>query len=178
MSFLAIYVLGGITFLPLLIVAVLVHAYVTLPVHKDTAYREPDPKSIRRPGDDIDAIKSAQQNLGEKFQPRDGHDSDVAAGYFAVCREYIPGGAGGKPPERATPVGSTTVTAPSPSVYQTMYRSIFDRKANNSPLDKKGNGRPQNRGGNVFYVVLRLLPLMPKRLLWNLWLITFAVTAT
>lgn len=108
-----------------------------------------------QPGDDIDAIKRAQKTLGEKFQPRNNHEADVAAGYFAVCREYIPGGVNGKPPERTTPIGSTTVSAASPSVYQSMYRSIFERKQNNSPLGEKGNGRPQKRGGNVFYVVLR-----------------------
>jgi hypothetical protein len=36
-----------------------------------------------------------------------------------------------------------------------MYRSIFDRKQVNNPLDNKGIGRPQRRGTNVFYVVLR-----------------------
>ena len=155
LEFLLIYTLGGITFIPLLICAVLLHAYLTFPIHEDTAYREPDAESIVRPGDDDDAIRKAQKTLGEKFQPRSNHEADVAAGYFAVCREYTPGGVNGKPPERTTPVGSTTVSAPSPSVYQSMYRSIFDRKQNNSPLDNKGNGRPQRRGGNVFYVVLR-----------------------
>ncbi|TVY19542.1 putative PH domain-containing protein [Lachnellula arida] len=156
LGFLFVYTLGGITFIPLLICAVLLHAYLTFPIHEeDTAYREPDNESIVRPEDDIDAIKDAQKTLGEKFQSRREHEGDVAAGYFAVCREYTPGGVNGKPPERTTPVGSTTVSAPSPSVYQSMYRSIFDRKQNNSPLDNKGAGRPQRRGGNVFYVVLR-----------------------
>jgi len=158
LGFLFIYTLGGITFIPLLLAAVLLHAYLTFPVvHQDTAYRErePEPDSIVRPGDDLDAIKNAQKTLGEKFQPRSSHEADVAAGYFAVCREYTPGGVNGKPPERTTPVGSTTVSAPSPSVYQSMYRSIFDRKQVNNPLDNKGVGRPQRRGTNVFYVVLR-----------------------
>ncbi|KAH8686049.1 hypothetical protein BGZ60DRAFT_396766 [Tricladium varicosporioides] len=154
-GFLFIYVLGGLTFFPLIIVAVLAHVYITFPTHKDTAYRETDTESIVQPGDDIDAIERAQKTLAEKFQPRNNHEADVAAGYFAVCREYIPGGVNGKPPERTTPTGSTTVSAASPSVYQSMYRSIFERKQNNSPLGEKGNGRPQKRGGNVFYVVLR-----------------------
>ncbi|TVY75614.1 putative PH domain-containing protein [Lachnellula suecica] len=156
LGFVFVYTLGGITFIPLLLAAVLLHAYLTFPLHEDTAadtaYREP---ALVRPGDDIDAIKTAQKTLGEKFQARSNHEADVAAGYFAVCREYTPGGVNGKPPERTTPVGSTTVSAPSPSVYQSMYRSIFDRKQTNSPLDNKGAGRPQRRGGNVFYVVLR-----------------------
>jgi hypothetical protein len=157
-GFLFTYILGGITFIPLLLVAVLIDGYFRFPVvQQDTAFRELPDSSILRPGDDIDAIKNVQRSLGDKvkLEPRDEHDSDVAAGYFAVCREYIPGGAGGKPPERTTPLGSTTVAAQSPSVYQSMYRSIFDRKQNNGPLDNKGGGRPQKRGGNVFYVVLR-----------------------
>ncbi|KAG9230086.1 hypothetical protein BJ875DRAFT_445352 [Amylocarpus encephaloides] len=155
-GFLVIYIIGGVTLIPLLITGLLVHAYFTFPIYnQDAAAREADPSSITRPGDDIDAIENARKTLGEKILAREGHELDVAAGYFAVCREYIPGGTGGKPPERTTPVGSTTVSAPSPSVYQSMYRSIFDRKQNNSPLGNKGPGRPQSRGNNVFYVVLR-----------------------
>ena len=83
-------------------------------------------------------------------------ETDVAAGYFAVCREYTPMGINAKPIERSTPVGSATVAAPSPSVYQTMYRSIFDRKPSPGPLDNK-NGASQRpkKAGNVFFVVLR-----------------------
>lgn len=154
-GFLFIYFLGGLTFLPLLVLLVFVHAYLTFPIHKDTAFQEDEADSIIRDGDDVDAIKRAQKTLGEKFQLRSSHEADVAAGYFAVCREYVPGGVNGKPPERNTPVGSTVVSAPSQSVYQSMYRSIFDRKPNASPLDNKGAGKPQKKGGNVFYVVLR-----------------------
>lgn len=152
--FLFIYCLGGLTFLPLIIIAILLHAYLTFPVHDDDSSRK-DYELISRPGDDPDAIKSAQKSLGEKFQIHNNHEADVAAGYFAICREYSPGGVNGKPPERTTPVGSTTVSAPSPSVYQSMYRSLFERKTNNGPLDNKAAGKPQKKGGNVFYVVLR-----------------------
>jgi hypothetical protein len=154
-GFLFVYILGGLTFLPLLVLAVLLHAYVTFPIREDITFRENDHVSIVRPGDDVDAIKSAQQTLGEKFQAQSNHEADVAAGYFAVTREYVPGNVNSKPLERNTPVGSTTISAPSPSVYQSMYRSIFDRKPHASPLDNKGAGKPQKRGGNVFYVVLR-----------------------
>jgi len=153
--FLFVYILGGLTFIPLLILSLLLHAYFAFPIVEDTAYREPEADAIVRPGDDLDAIKRAQKTLGEKFQPRNSHEADVAAGYFAVCREYVPGGVNGKPPERSTPLGSTVVSTPSQSVYQSMYRSIFDRKPNTSPLDNKGIGKPQKKGGNVFYVVLR-----------------------
>lgn len=153
--FLFVYILGGLTFIPLIVIAIFAHAYLTFPVRDDTAYREDEVDPIVQPGDDLDAIKRAQKTLEEKFQPRSGHEADVAAAYFSVSREYTPNGINAKPPERSTPVGSTTVSAASPSVYQSMYRSIFDRKPNNSPLDNKGVGKPQKRGGNVFYVVLR-----------------------
>lgn len=157
LAFLFIYVLGGLTFLPLLLAAVLVHAYLTFPVHDNDndAGQDRNPNSIIEAGDDVDAIKRAQQTLGEKYQPRDLHESEVFAGWFAVSREYTERGLNGKPPERVTPIGSTTVSAPSPSVYQSMYRSIFERKPSNSPIENKGNGKPQKRGNNVFYVVLR-----------------------
>jgi hypothetical protein len=157
LEFLFAYFLGGVTFLPLIVVAVLFHAYVTFPVHEDTAYRENDEVSIVQPGDDVDAIKKAQKTLEEKFQHRNNHEADVASGYFAVFRDYNPGGVNSKPLERNTPAGTTTISAPSPSVYQSMYRSIFDRKPSTSPLDNKGAGKPQKRGGNVFYVVLRYI---------------------
>lgn len=101
------------------------------------------------------AVERARKDLGDKFISRAGDGLDVAAGYFAVCREYVPGGVNGKPPERTTPAGSTVVQPKSDSVYQSIYRGIFDRKPNNSPLDSKSPGKPMRRGGNVFYVVLR-----------------------
>ncbi|KFY07282.1 hypothetical protein V492_07293 [Pseudogymnoascus sp. VKM F-4246] len=155
--FLFVYVLGGLTFLPLLAVVLIVHAYLTFPV-RETPIEVPGAqgnKDLLRDGDRADAVRSASKNLDEKFQSRSSQESDVAAGYFAVCREYVPGGINGKPPERTTPTGSTVVTSPSPSVYQSMYRSIFDRRKDTNPLDIKGVGRPISKGGNVFYVVLR-----------------------
>ena len=154
MQTLAWFLLGFLTW-PFIIIAILIHAYVTFPIHEDTACRETD---IVQPGDDVDLISKAQKTLGEKFQPR-SHEVDVAASYFAIYREYSPGGVNSKPSglERSSPAGSTTISTPSPSVYQSMYRSIFDRKPSTSPLDNKGAGKPQKRGGNVFYVVLRYI---------------------
>ncbi|KAF1958745.1 hypothetical protein CC80DRAFT_407983, partial [Byssothecium circinans] len=83
------------------------------------------------------------------------HVPDVASGYFAVCREYVPGGINGKPPKRTTPTGSAVVTE-SPSVYQTMYRSIFDRNKPISPSLDSLQGR-NKKARNVFYVVLSRL---------------------
>ncbi|KXX76256.1 Testis-expressed sequence 2 protein [Madurella mycetomatis] len=155
-TFLLTYLLGGITFLPLLAVAILIHAHLTFPYREDADVPQPSANGddLIQPGDDLDALKAAQKEDAKARQLR--HESDVAAGYFAVCREYTPMGINAKPIERSTPVGSAMVAAPSQSVYQTMYRSIFDRKAGPSPLDNKNgvNQRPK-KAGNVFYVVLR-----------------------
>lgn len=155
LGFLLIYLLGGLTFVPLLICAGLLHAYLTLPRHDEVTKGDHDASSIIKPGDDVAAAEKAKKDLGDKFKIRPGDGGDVAAGYFAVCREYVPGGVNGKPPERTTPSGSTVVQPKSDSVYQSIYRGIFDRKPTNGPLDNKSPGKPQRRGGNVFYVVLR-----------------------
>jgi hypothetical protein len=157
-SFLLTYLLGGVTFIPLLLVTVLLHAYFTLPVRDDVAdTRDPDPESIVQPGDDTTELEAAQKG---ETKPRYTDTSDVAAGYFAVCREYVPMGINAKPIERSTPVGSTTVAAPSQSVYQAMYRSIFDRKQGSNPLESSnGVGARPKKAGNVFYVVLRYVLL-------------------
>jgi hypothetical protein len=44
-----------------------------------------------------------------------------------------------------------------------MYRSLFDRKPNTSPLDNKGVGKPQKKNGNLFYVVLRYVVVDGER---------------
>ncbi|KAI1263340.1 hypothetical protein F5Y18DRAFT_393994 [Xylariaceae sp. FL1019] len=153
-AFLLTYLLGGVTFIPLVVAAILLHAHLTFPVRDhDVPLLPNDPESIVQPADDIPDFDIAQK---EEDKQKLLADSDVAAGYFAVCREYTPMGINAKPIERTTPVGSTTVAAPSPSVYQSMYRSIFDRKQTPGPLDdnKSVSLRPK-RAGNVFYVVLR-----------------------
>ncbi|KAL8693286.1 MAG: hypothetical protein Q9218_001846 [Villophora microphyllina] len=149
------YILGGLTFLPLLFGLVLLHAHLTFP---NVAYRtlttEDRWGSIEHAKDDGQSSKSsaALADLKQRFQS--GHEPDVAAGYFAVCRDYVPGGVNGKPPERTTPAGAV-VAAESPSVYQSMYRSIFERKQGPTLDAGKGNVRPAKRARNVFFVVLR-----------------------
>ena len=152
--FLFVYVLGGVTFVPLCIAAVLAFIYYTsVPLANRSATRADDLGEIARPNDDQLVFKSGTDDLEEKFHRK--HDSDVAAGYYAVCREYVPGGVNGKPPDRLSPAGEV-VANESPSVYQSMYRSIFDRsqKATIDP-SKEGAGKTVKRPNNVFYVVLR-----------------------
>ncbi|KAH7019636.1 hypothetical protein EDB80DRAFT_563000 [Ilyonectria destructans] len=159
-SLLVAYLLGGVTFIPLAVIAVLAIGFYALPErgHVDSAQAD-HVDDIVLPGDDTTDLDAAKKASKDGAKPRANNDLDVAAGYFAVCREYTPMGINAKPIERSTPVGSTTVASPSPSVYQTMYRSIFERKPAPGPLDNSPNNtsvsqRPK-KAGNVFYVVLR-----------------------
>ena len=159
-AFIATYLLGGLTFLPVLLVLLFVHAYLTSPIQpRPSRSFKPSSDDLRDANDDGRNIKSRESTaeLAEKFHRR--HEPDVAAGYFAVCREYVPGGINGKPPERTTPAGAVVATE-SPSVYQSMYRSIFDRKQGPSLDPGKGNGKTAKRARNVFFVVLRHKHLM------------------
>lgn len=145
------YLLGGVSFLPIL--AILAYYTLTAP----SAVHDPQPSDPpSRPtidGDDI--LKGDASGLPPEIRLRE-RDSEAASGYFAVTREYVPGGVSGKPPERPTPVGGN-VAVESPSVYQSMYRSIFERNKQSSPsMDaNRGNVRANRRARNVFFVVLR-----------------------
>ena len=157
------YLLGGFTFIPLLLAAVLAHAHYSFPrrydldvSHDPTPTDDGDKGGIVQPGDDTTPLDAAKRDDGGKPATRPSEHLDVASGYFAVCREYTPMGINAKPIERSTPVGSTTVAAPSPSVYQTMYRSLFDRKAAPAgTVENSGMSQRPKKAGNVFYVVLR-----------------------
>ncbi|KAI2778130.1 hypothetical protein F4815DRAFT_447715 [Daldinia loculata] len=154
-SFLLTYLFGGVTFIPLVLAVILLHAHLTFPTRDEIVKEDDgnDSNSIVQPDDDTTALREAQK---EESKQRLLAESDTAAGYFAVCREYTPMGINAKPIERSTPVGSTTIAPPSQSVYQSMYRSIFDRKQTPSPLDdSKGVSQRPKKAGNVFYVVLR-----------------------
>ena len=152
-AFLLTYLLGGLTLLPLLLAIVLLHAYLTFPIRQLSSISTA-PDALRDSKDDGPNLKSSESitDIAEKFKR--AHEPDVAAGYFAVCREYVPGGVNGKPPERTTPAGTIIVTE-SPSVYQSMYRSMFDRKQGPNLESGKGNGKTVKRARNVFFVVLR-----------------------
>lgn len=167
-ALLVAYLLGGVTFVPLLIGLVLLHAHYTLPF-RGGVDGVPDfhPDSVVQDGDDTTALDEARAKERADDSDGDGrsrrkkdsdatvHELDVAAGYFAVCREYTPQGINAKPIERTTPAGTTTVAPPSPSVYQTMYRSIFDRKPVPGPIENNSMSNRPRKAGNTFYVVLR-----------------------
>ncbi|WEW57507.1 hypothetical protein PRK78_002974 [Emydomyces testavorans] len=148
-----VYVLGGVTFIPLVFGLLFLHAYFALPLSENAPESDNDGADrIERSTADQSALQSGTDVLAEKFQRT--HESDVAAGYFTVCREYVPGGVNGKPPERTTPAGEV-ITPESPSVYQSMYRSIFERKQSPTIDPGKANGKNNKKGRNVFYIVLR-----------------------
>ena len=151
-TYVTIYITGGLTFLPILFCLLLLHGYFNFPKRPSGTPSASD--SVRDPSDDGHNLKSDPDvsKLAEQFQR--GHEPDVAAGYFAVCREYVPGGINGKPPERTTPAGAVVATE-SPSVYQSMYRTIFDKKQAPTIDPSKGNSKIIRRARNVFFVVLR-----------------------
>ncbi|TIA72202.1 hypothetical protein D6C83_00890, partial [Aureobasidium pullulans] len=149
-SLLLAYVAGGLTFIPLLALLLGAFAYV--------AFTKPvTPVSTATTASDVDPAYTAKtiDEIGEKSKEQQ-NELDTAAAYFAVCREYVPGGINGKPPERSTPAGEVLI-AESPSVYQSMYRSIFERGKTQIPTIEgdKRDGKAVKKARNVFYVVLR-----------------------
>ncbi|KAK6496359.1 hypothetical protein TWF481_002384 [Arthrobotrys musiformis] len=148
MGFWFAYFLGAFTFIPLLLTSIFIFAYLSFP----NVFRDPDPGPVRLPTDDDKLFVSADTVLKRKnSQDKDAQQAepkDVASGYFAVTREYVPGGVNGKPPERPAPNGN--MATESPSVYQTMYRSLFERKP-----AAASNVSTNSKGKNVFFVVLR-----------------------
>jgi hypothetical protein len=155
------YLIGGLTLLPAILVAA--WFYGTTAMHQeilgatpsdDATTLEQRTKSNRptKGEDNAHLGVGLDDEILEKLKGRI-HEPDVCAGYFAVCREYVPGGVNGKPPDRTTPAGAV-VSVESPSVYQSMYRSIFDRNKTMSPTIEASNVRSK-KARNVFYVVLR-----------------------
>ncbi|KAL4906923.1 hypothetical protein BDW74DRAFT_149990 [Aspergillus multicolor] len=153
-TFLVVYILGGLTFLPLVLLIFLLYSYLVLPPcpPQSEQVSSSGDTSLHRPNDDHLSLKSGTDELAEEFYRT--HETDVAAGYFVVCREYVPGGVNGKPPERTTPAGEIVATE-SPSVYQTMYRSLFDRKHTPTIEPAKNTTKNGKRTRNMFYIVLR-----------------------
>lgn len=148
------YAVGGLTFVPILLWAVWAWGTTeksgesndnSVETNDLNNFNKEDKESFMFGTDPTDA-------LAEKLKGRT-HTPDVASGYFAVCREYVPGGINGKPPERTTPAGAI-ISMESPSVYQSMYRSIFDRNKTTTPSIDPGHGKSK-KARNIFYVVLR-----------------------
>jgi len=154
-SLLIAYLLGGLTFLPAL--AVLAYYAFTVSYAADSSL--PSDSLPRPTWDDEDILRKDAEGLPPEVKLRARND-EAASGYFAVTREYVPGGISGKPPERQTAAGGA-VAVESPSVYQSMYRSIFDRNRQSGPSmeTNRGNVRANRRAKNVFFIALRSVPL-------------------
>ncbi|KAL9055866.1 MAG: hypothetical protein Q9162_003292 [Coniocarpon cinnabarinum] len=135
------YVLGGLTFIPLLLLGFWSHAYFSLPVAPEP------PQAQGAPVDDSERDHALEEKLSQHL-----NEPDAASGYFAVCREFVPAGVNGRPPERTTPTGEL-VNTDNPSVYQSMYRSIFDRNKAQQPTLEAG--KSPRKGRNLFFVVIR-----------------------
>jgi hypothetical protein len=148
-SYLVAYLLGGVTFIPVLLLAFFYHAYVTQPVVDPVTFHHRD--SLELTNSEKDVARDELENLPVEISHR-VHEPDVAASYFVVCREFTPLALTGKPIER-TP-SNAVAPGSSPSVYQSMYRSIFERGRAQSPsLDGGQKGNKKIR--NTFFVVIR-----------------------
>jgi hypothetical protein len=144
------YFLGGFTLIPLLLCVIFLHAYQTQPIVDPTS--PPTNTGLDLTRAERDAAKQELKNIPAEPTPRT-LEPDGVASYFAVCREYVVGGVDGKPPER-TASHTTTTHSESPSVYQTMYRSLFERGKTHIPsLEAHANKSKKTR--NVFFVVIR-----------------------
>lgn len=149
-SFLLIYLLGGLTFIPIILAVIFYHAHVTQPVVDPDTFFQREVLDLSKA--EKDAAAEELENLPEEISRR-VHEPDVAAGYFAVSREYTPAAVNGKPVEKPAS-NAAAASGSSPSVYQSMYRSIFARGSPQSPsleATPKGN----RRISNIFYVVIR-----------------------
>ncbi|RPA77338.1 hypothetical protein BJ508DRAFT_378980 [Ascobolus immersus RN42] len=137
LTLLYVYLLGGITFIPLCICAVLLHAHLTFPridatrttvttspKHKYRVNRyRPSHSSGKTTGSDSESeddetppATASGGKGGERstLPPRKKKNSfgsapNTAQGYFAVTREFVPGGINGKPPEKIISVQQTTL---------------------------------------------------------------------
>lgn len=162
-TFLWGYLIGGLTLLP----AIAVFAWYWTTTKTEAKPLEEPPNNLadqtnrrKSSGSTKEGKDEELRSLGagldeqilESLKGR-AHEADVFAGYFAVCREYVPGGVNGKPPERTTPAGAV-VAMESPSIYQSMYSNIFNRNKTMSPSLDAPNTKTK-KARNVFYVVLR-----------------------
>ncbi|KAM0718075.1 hypothetical protein Q7P37_006407 [Cladosporium fusiforme] len=163
-SLLSAYLLGGITFLPLLLITVFTAAWFALPQIQNES------KEAAR-----DGISDEKVDLkGKDVAQEDGFSADGAANAtFAVLRSYNfqsalstlsakanTGSHGGV--DGQTELG----TQESMSVYQSMYRSVFDRSKtalNRNSLaeeDEPATGvparlKPTAPTGSMYHIVLR-----------------------
>nr|QEJ80711.1 hypothetical protein [Teratosphaeria gauchensis] len=167
-TILTAYLLGGLTLPLLIITAVLWLAWHSLPAAEDLPAAD---LNDEEPEDSKASIQAAAQ--------QENHAADAAAsGSFAVLREYnFPAAIQALNARNATTGASsagggtdgsadTGGNSSSESVYQSMYRSVFDRNKNvntasavlaneNDADGTKARAKRRAVGASVFYIVLR-----------------------
>jgi hypothetical protein len=153
LSHLIAYLVGGLTLLPLVVCIILAHAYFTLPEHNS-----PNTDAIHTTELDLSEHEKDAANKELAALPQDlkvrSHDPDVAAGYFAVNREYDEKFMVGKPMEKGASMAPASSVTESPSVYQTMYRSIFERGKTQNP-SINGTAKGSRKTSNIFFIIIR-----------------------
>lgn len=149
------YIVGGLSFIPLL--AWVLWTWTTRHQNNNQAHTTSGLPNQEPDADLSDWGAALGEDLLRELKTK--HVPDVASGYFAICREYVPGGVNGKPPDRNNASTGAVSAMESPSVYQSMYRSIFDRSRNTGPtLNPSATPTRNRKPRNVFYVVLRFVP--------------------
>jgi hypothetical protein len=163
-TILSAYLLGGVTFLPLLLIAVVATAWFTFPkVHDQGA---DGTKNDGAKKDTSVDIKGAVQE--DTFSP-DG----AANATFAVLRSYnlqtALSALNTKPNSASNGAGEGSgegAGQESMSVYQSMYRSVFDRSKtplqrkplaedDESPAGVQARAKAAAPSSNIFHIVLR-----------------------
>lgn len=172
------YVVGGLTFVPLLLIVVLLSAWLLLPQVKNpgevAGHRgvlgEEDEKNR-------EASLLAQR---EKYDSGDTADGAASATFAVLRSHHFPSAlaalnaksstGGGSAGGNGATDGTVEAGGNSESVYQSMYRSVFDRRKDantvgsvleNAPVDGStaaGNAARAKRkavGASIFYIVLR-----------------------
>lgn len=158
------YVLGGLTFVPLLLAAILIPAWYLLP-KLDDDIRIGGPARTGGKGKEVISVKAGDST--DEAPAREG----AASGTFAVLRSYhvqaamtaLNAKTGNAANTNGTIEGVPENTGE--SVYQSMYRSVFDRNKNTnsaSPLrENEATASDHTRlgrkavGASVFHIVLR-----------------------
>ncbi|GIZ37943.1 hypothetical protein CKM354_000137100 [Cercospora kikuchii] len=164
------YVIGGLTFIPLLVAAILIPAWYLLP-------RAEQGKSSGQRDDEDDGNGHESKTHRKGPHARSFSGDAAASGTFAVLRRYDFQAAltalNGRT-NSTTSVGGNTISdglaspegatnASSESVYQSMYRSVFTGSKNNgstSSVLHDANGQEVTAGrkpvpANLLYIVLR-----------------------
>ncbi|TKA65975.1 hypothetical protein B0A55_10877 [Friedmanniomyces simplex] len=175
-TFVVVYILGGLTFLPLLVAAVLIPAWLLLPRTEDGHAARLEARSAEK-----------EAAAGQVLDDDAAYEGSAAAdATFAVLRSYhFPSAlaalnaraagsngavAGTSTTSSVDGSGAETGGSGGGSVYQSMYRTVFDRGktgATTSVLEKDGEDVTAVEGGagrlnrkavvsaSVFYIVLR-----------------------